>query len=374
MKITYIIEDIAGSGGMESELTKRLNYLASLDGFKVSLVTAHQMGRQMFFSLDKKIKYKDLSVDFRKKNGWAIRREYRRKMTDFLKQNPTDICVSMGGQDSFFLPKIKDGSKKIVEYHFAFDIYRQWIRNEHCGLFWDLIGYLKTRRMIRTGKRFDKIVVLTIKDVKRWIKFTDKIEQIYNPLTISPTSFSSCTNKIVMAAGRLNPQKGFDFLVDAWKIVSSKYPDWNLYIWGEGPLRSDLQSRIDSLNLTDSAILKGATKEIVKEYINSSIFVLSSRFEGFANVVIEAMACGLPIVAYNCPTGPDEAIVDKKNGFIVPEIGDIQTLADKMCKLIENEKMRESMGLQSRELSKQYMLPVIMGKWLKLFMEMQKHD
>jgi glycosyltransferase involved in cell wall biosynthesis len=163
-----------------------------------------------------------------------------------------------------------------------------------------------------------------------------------------------------MAAGRLNPQKGFDFLIDAWKIVSSKYQDWNLYIWGEGPLRSDLQSRIDSLNLTDSAILKGATKEIEKEYINSSIFVLSSRFEGFANVVIEAMACGLPIVAYNCPTGPDEAIVDKKNGFIVPEIGDIQTLADKMCK--------------SRELSKQYMLPVIMGKWLKLFMEMQKHD
>ena len=145
----------------------------------------------------------------------------------------------------FFLTSIHDGSKKIVEFHFAFDINEQWIKAQHQGLLWYLIGKMKTIRLIYFAKKFDKIIVLTKSDEKKWRVYTNKVIQIQNPITISTRNKSLCENRQAIAVGRLDSQKGFDYLIDAWKFVSDKYPNWILKIFGDGD-KTSFQNQIDN--------------------------------------------------------------------------------------------------------------------------------
>lgn len=172
-------------------------------------------------------------------------------------------------------------------------------------------------------------------------------------------------HKQVIAVGRYVPQKGFDRLIPAWQLVARKHPDWILRIYGDG-MREQLQQQIDSLGITASCILEPTVSNIVDKYCESSIFALSSRFEGFGMVIIEAMACGVPPVSFTCPCGPQDIISDGKDGLLV-EDGNIEQLAEKISYLIENEDIRKKMGQQARMDVQRFRIENIAEQWKQLF-------
>jgi glycosyltransferase involved in cell wall biosynthesis len=180
---------------------------------------------------------------------------------------------------------------------------------------------------------------------------------------------SSNHNKVVIAAGRLAPQKGFDRLIPAWAQVARRHVDWELKIFGGGKLQGELEQQIDELGLRGSARLMGYTDKLPQAMAEASFYVMSSRFEGFPMVLLEAMRCGLPIVSYDCPNGPRDLITHGRDGFLVPN-GDVDGLAAAMIEMIELGDARRSFGEAALQKSKQYEMPAIARRWEELLEEL----
>ena len=174
---------------------------------------------------------------------------------------------------------------------------------------------------------------------------------------------SDSTSKVVVAAGRLSIIKGFDRLLDAWALVAQTHPDWRLRIFGEGPKREALADQIRALGLEGSASLMGYSTTIREDMAAASIFALSSRAEGYPMVVLEAMSCGLPVVAFDCPTGPEEMIADGTDGLLVPD-GDVNGLADALSTLIaKGPAGRREMGRAALVTAQEHSQRNIGARW-----------
>ena len=360
MRITYIIESLSNSGGMERVVTTKANWLKDNANHDVTIITfAQEPEVNDYFPLSDKVNRVKYFFEVFNTNDLFY------SLTDWLKNNPQDICISTYGREFNILPQIKDGSKKIVEFHFAYDVNEQWQAVLSANLKSYVIGKLKTWRMTHTAIKYDKIVCLTKADYKKWRKHTEKVIQIYNPLTIYSTKTSDCTPKQIIAIGRMDMQKGFDFLIDCWEKIEDKHPDWQLEIFGNGDA-SILREQISNLGLQHIKI-HGPTNNVPDILRKSSIYVLSSRYEGFPLIICEAMSCGLPIVAFDCPSGPAELISDGENGYLIKRVGDIKTMANHLSHLIEHENLRKSFGKKSLQMSKKYTLDHVMQKWINLF-------
>lgn len=155
-------------------------------------------------------------------------------------------------------------------------------------------------------------------------------------------------------------------LIPAWSIVAQRHPDWKLHIYGEGDLKEKFTKLIDELQLNNNCLLHHTVSNIADKYCMSSIFVLSSRYEGFGLVLEEAMSCGIPCVSFDCPHGPSDIIKDYEDGLLV-EKENIKELADKICYLIENENVRIKMGHKARENVKRFLPENVMPQWKNLF-------
>lgn len=187
-----------------------------------------------------------------------------------------------------------------------------------------------------------RVVCLTDDDLADYAKLGVKAVKIYNPLTVEVSNLSRREGKKFIAVGRLELQKGFDILINAFRLVLDQHPDASLDIYGDGTQRNALSTLISNLGLEESVALRGATKNISEAYSRSDFFVLSSRFEGFGLVIVEAQAHGLPVAAFDCPRGPSEIIDDRVNGLLV-ENGSVLDLSIKMIELIENPEMCAAM-------------------------------
>ena len=210
-------------------------------------------------------------------------------------------------------------------------------------------------------------MVLTEEDKGYWGDMPN-IQVIPNAALFMADRYADMSRKRVIAVGRLDYQKGFDRLIDAWQIVCSTglFQEWRLDIFGQGEWKDMLKARIKEYGLQNSLHLNEPIKEIAKEYADSSMLVMSSNYEGFPMVMIEAMACGLPVVTFDFKCGPRDIIKDEENGLIVPD-GDIQALADAMMRLMANESLRQTMSVEARKVTETYSEEVVMGKWVSLF-------
>lgn len=378
MNITYIIPHLRQSSGMERVLNIKANYLADVLGHNVTIITYRQFGAPIFFEFSPKIHFIHLDISdptfslhqysfFKRRIIYRdFIKNYQLQLENFLKNNPQDICISMGiGAEWKFLPNITDHSKKILEFHFNFNISPfRLLKTPYT--FKNLKAKLETHLLKKQIEKYDKIVTLTDEDNKTWKKYFPKSQCINNPITINPLKNPNLNNKKVLAVGRLTKEKGFDYLIDTWKIVNQKHPDWELNIYGDGELKDILLKQISN-NLLDNKIkLHPPTKEIEKIYHESSIFVLSSRYEGFVLALIEAMASGLPCISFNCKYGPEEMIINAENGFLV-DLGNTEDLANKIIALIENPILRKSFSEKAVISAHRFTIEKIMEQWINLF-------
>jgi glycosyltransferase involved in cell wall biosynthesis len=375
MKIIYCISGTYNSGGMERVLANKANYL-SRKGYEIAVVTTDQRGQQSFFSMDERITHYDLGINYETNNGksfinkllnYPIKQwKHRQKLTKLLSELKADIVISMFCNDASFLWKIKDGSRKILEIHFS--RYKR-LQQGRTGI-WGITDKFRNWLDARTVKRYERFIVLTHEDAEYWGKLPN-ITVIPNALSFVPEQSATLINKKVIAIGRYNYQKGFNFLIDAWALIRSQQPEWTLEIIGEGELGGLLQAQINKLELRDCVRLKPSTKQIEEEYAQASILAMSSRYEGLPMVLLEAQAMALPAVSFACKCGPKDIITDGDNGFLVPE-GDVNALAGKILCLMDDEELRKRMGAAAKENSKRFSEEVVMEQWEDLFKEVLK--
>lgn len=373
MKLIYCTHSTCNPGGMERVLLNKVTYLSQLPGWEVAVVTTDQNQRPPFYPFPEKVRMTDLEINYSEDNGkgaWKKitgylrkRKEHKRKLTALLLKEKPNIVVSLYPSESSFIPDIKDGSKKVLELHYCKFFRLQYGRKGLLG--W--IDKLRTRQDEQIVRRFDKFVVLTNEDRGYWGNLPN-IEVIPNAAMHVSDAYSDVMNKRVIAVGRLDYQKGFDRLIQAWELVqyTGKFTDWKLDIFGQGEWREMLQQMIDKAELQNTVCLNRPTKQIGEEYVKSDMLVMSSNYEGFPMVMIEAMACGLPVVSFDYKCGPKDIIQTGINGLLVPN-GDIQALADAMMKVMEDEAYRKMLSLNARKVVDTYSEQAVMSQWIRLF-------
>lgn len=219
--------------------------------------------------------------------------------------------------------------------------------------------------------KYDQFIVLTKEDEISWKEKICNVKYISNILPFEKEGKSELTQKHVIAVGRLDGQKGFNRLIDIWALVTKKHPDWILDIYGKGRDHKALQSQIDNYGISDTTVIHQPDQNIKDHYLNSSIFVMTSIYEGLPMTLLEANGLGLPSVCYDFPCGPKDVIKDGINGFLIKD-GDSNTFADKLLTLIENDNIRKLMGQEAYRMSERYSCKNIMREWVNLFNELIK--
>lgn len=374
MKILYLYDAIARLGGVERIWVDKMNCLADQYNEQVYLITTCQGKHSLAYQLSDKIKHIDINVRFHTKYqysmpkrlwmGWQMDRQLIKRLNEIVNEINPNIIIATTYYKADVICNLKCYAKKIIESHVARiftgindGVKRSFISEMY--LRWVYRKYFNT-----IENKSDAIVTLTNGDAKDWN--TKKISVIPNIVNIKNTAYSQLTNKTAIFAGRFTYQKGLDRMLKAWKLVVNKRSDWKLKLVGEGEQKEQFIRQCKELGIENNVIFAEATKDIVKEYIDSSMFLFTSRFEGFGLVLVEAMQCGVPCVSFDCPYGPSDIIDDGINGYLI-ENGNVEKFADAVLILIENDDLRMQMGKAAIEKSRQYLPENIMPQWIKLY-------
>lgn len=376
MKIIYIVRSLHPVGGIERTLSDKANWMVT-QGHQVMFVTYMQGKDNIYFPLDKRVQLYDLACStfsmfkyplysrlsyFRQLQN-TFRERLKAVLDDFM---PDIVVVAIPNAEDFVwdLMKVTHNVKVIIESHIAFDYF--------------LMGKSFTDRLLyvlysplKAIRKADLLIALTEHDASCWRRKRIKnVQVVPNPVSYYAESVNDVTKKEnrIIAVGRLASQKRFDRLVEAFSRISDKYPEWYIDIYGEGELLCTLEDLINSKGLSGRVNIMNFVQDIYSEYKRSQFIVLSSDYEGFGLVIIEAMACGIPVVSTDCPFGPSDLIDNGKTGLLAKM--EIEDLAEKMEWMISHEEERGVMGTNAYKKASQYRKEVVMPRWEEVYMNL----
>ena len=339
LRVAYFLESLVAFGGVERVLSDKANYMAIYFDYEVYIITCAQKPEQPnAFLLHDSVKQVYLNVPYYEQYNYGYPKRLfpcrAKKVIESHEARP----FTMSGLSQY--------------RNFLSSIYMKFYR----------IKYLHT-----IERHADVVVSLTEGDAHEWRK-SRRVEVIPNFSLMPIEEYSNCETKRIIAAGRLSWEKGYDRLISVWEIVSKRFPDWKLDIFGNGNLQESLENEIKSREI-ENLTIHPPTKSIGHEYANSSICVLTSYFEGFALVLLESLRHGVPCIAFDCKFGPRSIIEDGTCGYLV-EDGNIQLFADKLSKLIEEDDERLQLSFMSVEHARSFDVYGTMTKWKTLFEEL----
>ena len=379
LKIVYCTPALYMAGGVERVLTLKANYFAEHFDYDITIILTEGKDKPLFYPLSDKIKVVNLDINFEElwtcsflKKIWVYlqkQRIFKKRLTAELMRIRPDITVSLLRREINFINGIKDGSKKIGELHVNRANYRNFEAGDS-SLIKRVFAQFWMFSLVSHLKQLDRFVVLTEEDKHSWIEL-NHVEVIPDPLAFDIGQKSPLSSKRVIAVGRYVYQKGFDLLLQAWAKVEKQDSEWELAIYGMGE-RAPYEKLIDDLRIDrHHCHLYGPTDDIRREYLNSSLFVFSSRFEGFGMVLIEAMACGLPVVSFDCPCGPKDIVRHGDDGLLVPS-GDVEALSDSLLRMMSDDSLRQRMSAAAVKNVRRYQLSEIAERWKSLFEQVYK--
>lgn len=375
MKVVYCLIDSTQAGGMERSICCKANYLADVAGYDVTIITTDRRNEVNFYDFSSNIKFIDLAINYRELDGMSFfsklsaqikkRKLHKEKLSTILLALKPDITISTYTHELSLLTQVKEGGKKIVEIHSCRSYKEVEYSNKPKYSLNRIFALMAEKRKQRFVKKYDSIVVLTKTDKEEWGN-NSNIEIIPNVVSFYPDRCSTDESKQVISVGRLTYIKGYNLLIEAWAKVAVKYPDWKLSIFGDGEEREPLQKLIEEKGLDSEISIQANSANIEDKYLNSSIYVMPSLVEGFGLVLTEAMACGLPCIAFNCPNGPSEVLTHGEDGLLV-EYKNVDKLSDAILFLIEDKVLRKEMGENGRENVRRFLPERIMPRWITLF-------
>ena len=373
MRLIYFLSLMSTKGGLERTLTDKANWLVN-QGHEVLIVTYESDG-PVAYQLDKRVSYVDLACPYfplyrlpflrRIPAAMRLKRHFRETMSQVMRSFRPDVVVATIPLTEFYLHdlfRIVGKVPVIIESHLAFGF--------------EAVARGMTERMLdviypplKAIRKSSLLITLTERDALQWKKHHHHVKVVPNPMTYYPKRVSSEEKDAyrIICVGRLSPQKRFDRLVDAFSMLADKYPHWHIDLFGntEPSGLRQLQQHIEARGLGNRFVIHQPVDDIYSEYQRSQFLVLSSDFEGFGLVIIEAMACGLPVVATNCPYGPSEIIEEGKTGLLSQM--NVEDLAEKIEWMITHDKERQEMGIRAYEASARYQIEQVMPQWLAAY-------
>lgn len=354
-RITFLVTNIYTCGGVQRVVSTLANELAKKQ-YDISICSVFKTANSPYFSLDKNINVKNVFDDpFNLKKGFFKSTIGIRK---FLRINPTDILIfsGIGYASIIMLATLGIKNMKVIAWeHQSFGYGKKF------GLEW--IGK-------RIASRFmDSVVVLTEEDYKDYklnLRNIKNLKQIYNPINKAKAiNEYNIDSKYLISCGSIVKQKGFDYAIEVAKKIFKKYPDWQWHIYGDGKEKTTIENMINKYKLSENLILKGYCDNIDEKYKDYSIYVMTSRHEGFPMVLLEAKSNKLPIVSFDCKCGPSEIIEDGINGYLI-QCFEVDDMANKVMDLIENNEKRKSFSDKSNLKIDDLDIDKIISQWEEL--------
>jgi glycosyltransferase involved in cell wall biosynthesis len=355
-KILMISSGLNVSGGLERMVVKLANLLSENE-YRVSLLILSDTV-DSFYPIDEKVNISSLNVDF----GINTYHRYLRRKYDFLADSfKLRNKVLESGADWIIASEyVQSATLVFTQLHKKFRII-SWPHENYYrkGVLWKKLSDHAYRKVCA-------IVCLSKDEEKIYKKLNMHTYVITNFIDI-PAISSSLEKRNILTIARLNGDKGIDYLMAIAGIVLKKNPGWTWYLIGTGPLQDDVLKFIDREKLADSfRLITPNSYSLEKVYQETSIYVMTSRLERLPMVLIEAMSCGVPAIAFDCESGPRHIITEGENGFLIMPFH-IKKMADAISVLIQDHQLRKKMGDNAKRNSYRFSTDVALKKWEELF-------
>ena len=369
MKILYVFRSLAVWGGIERILVDKMNYLSEQPEVEVYMLTSDQGNHPLPYSINEKVHLEDLGICFYRQYHFSlvrrlyVRKEmisrYERLMRNKVAVIRPNVIVCTTADMIPSILKIKESIPLVVESHSI------CVRSINFGSNL-LLRALNKYCFLKNIRKADVVVALTEGDAKEWRKYHPSVVTIPNIVHLDQGEVSSVIAKKVIFVGRFDYQKRVQEAIRIWSKVRQKYPDWMLEIYGEGELQKEIET---DANRVGGIRINPPTCRIFDCYRDSSILMSTSLFEPFGLVIPEAMSCGIPVIAYDCPYGPADIISDGVDGFLIKQ-DDINAFVEKLSMLMSNKELRKRMGDVGLQAAHRFEASQIMPLWQNLFQQL----